>query len=510
MTKIPPQILLTFITLERNKQQSLGRQLYTQLRNALLGGMLRPGDRLPSTRDLAVELGIARNTVLHVFEQLLIEGFLSGKTGSGTFVSEGLRNLSRRSAAAIPPPEPALRQIKRPLGLNEAFGGHESSLEEIRPFQISVPLVSSFPFDTWTRLANAVHRDLHRLHLGYDDAQGYLPLREALAAHLRISRSIHCEAENILITHGSRQAIHLAAELLIGPGDACWMEEPGYNGAKSAIQRFGGKTCAIPVGEHGMDLDYAIAHYPGAKLAYVTPSHQFPLGSTLSLDARVRLLNYAAAQGMWIIEDDYDSEFRYNSRPLPALQGLDTAGNVVYLGSLSKVLFPALRLGYLVLPNRELARAFTIAKSAIDGQCNIASQAIAAQFIAGGHFSRHIRKMKLRYKSAQDELVSLLGRHLPGLVKPVPAEAGMHLVAWLHPDLDAEFLSAKAQAQGMVLHSLQRYSLGPAGNAVVLGFSGFTKKELEHGVLELKSLISDFYPLVPESEKERAQVRSPG
>ncbi|MEP6611934.1 MAG: PLP-dependent aminotransferase family protein [Mucilaginibacter sp.] len=490
MPKITPQILLTFISVSKQPGKTLNAQLYEQLKNSIYQGMLRAGDRLPSSREMGAELGISRNSVLQVFEQLTMEGFFETQTGAGTFVSAGAELFFSRKKQPQPGTEKPPHAATRQYGMNDAFKEHASELEPIMPFQTSVPMLPEFPFAAWARVSAAVHQRMDKLHLGYDDAQGYLPLRQALASHLRISRSINCGPDNIVIVNSSRQALHLAAELLLNKGDECWMEDPGYPGARSAMQRFGAKTCPIPIAADGIDIDYAIQHHPNGRLVYVTPSHQFPMGSTLSLSQRIKLLNHAAEQNMWIIEDDYDSEFRYNGRPIPALQGIDTNGNVIYLGTLSKVLLPALRLGYMVLPTVALARRFAVAKSAIEGQGNIITHATAAEFITQGHFSRHIRRMRLLYKKAQDDLVSLINLHLPGILTPVPVEAGMHLLAWLPEGVDASEVAAEALKHGLVINTLSQYSIKFAHkNGVILGFAGFKFNEMERAVLVLKKVL---------------------
>lgn len=493
MGKVTPQILLTFISIKKQPGKTLNAQLYEQLKSGIYQGMLRAGDRLPSSREMGTELGISRNSVLQVFEQLTMEGFFETKTGAGTFVSAGADMLANRKKQQPAAAEKPARCAARPHGMNDAFKEHASEIEPIVPFQTSVPLLSEFPFAAWARVSAAIHQRIAKLHLGYDDAQGYLPLRQALAGHLRISRSINCGPDNIVIVNSSRQALHLAAELLLNKGDECWMEDPGYPGALSAMQRFGAAICPIPIEAEGIDIDYAIRHHPNARLVYVTPSHQFPMGSTLSLSRRIKLLNYAAKKNMWIIEDDYDSEFRYNGRPIPALQGIDTNGNVIYLGTLSKVLLPALRLGYMVLPTATLARKFAVAKSAIDGQSNIIIQATAAEFITLGHFSRHIRRMRLFYKKAQDDLVALINLHLPGMLTPVPVDAGMHLLAWLPEGIDAGIVAAEALKQGLVINPLSQYGTTfTHANGLNLGFAGFTFDEMEKAVLILKSLLKRY------------------
>jgi GntR family transcriptional regulator / MocR family aminotransferase len=490
MGKITPQILLTFISINKKQGKTINNQLYEQLKNGIFEGMLRPCDRMPSSREMSTELKISRNTVLHVFEQLEMEGFFETKTGSGTFISKNVdkfRYSKRQPTLSVQKPE---RSIAQPFGLNNVFKGHISALEPLLPFQQSIPLIPEFPFPAWARISANVHKKINSLHLGYDDAQGYLPLRKALSDHLRISRSINCDPENMLIVNGSRQALHLAAEMLLNKGDQCWMEDPGYPGATSAIQRFGGQICPVPITNDGMDLDFAMHHYPKSKLAYVTPSHQFPMGNTMALNERIKLLNWAATHRMWIVEDDYDSEFRYNSRPIPALQGMDANGNVIYLGTLSKVLLPALRLGYLVFPSKAMARQFATGKSVIDGQCNIITQAIASEFIRQGHFSRHIRRMRLLYKKAQDDLVSLINLHLKNMLIPVPVEAGMHLLAWLPSTIDAAVIAKEAFKEGLIIHTLSQFSVKfDHRNGLILGFTGFPFAEMEAAVLILKRVL---------------------
>ena len=490
MGKITPQILLTFISINKQPGKTLNSQLYEQIKNGIYRGMLRAGDRLPSSREMGSQMGISRNSVLRVFEQLTMEGVFETRPGAGTFVSAGADMLAKSKTQLPAATEKPAHIIACPYGMNNAFKGHTSELEPAVPFQVSVPMLPEFPFAAWARVSAAVHRQMNKLHLGYDDAQGYLPLRQALAGHLRISRSINCDPENIIIVNSSRQALHLAAELLLNKDDECWMEDPGYPGARSAMSRFGAKVCDIPITGEGIDIEYAMRHHPNGRLVYVTPSHQFPMGSTLSLSQRIKLLNHAAGKNMWIIEDDYDSEFRYNGRPIPALQGIDTNGNVIYLGTLSKVLLPALRLGYIVLPTAALTRQFAVAKSAIDGQINIITQATIAAFITQGHFARHIRRMRVLYKKAQDDLVNLINLHLPGKLTLIPVDAGMHLLAWLPPDIDAVTVAAQAKRQGLIIHALSQYGTRfNHKNGLILGFAGFGYSEMEKAVLVLKAVL---------------------
>jgi GntR family transcriptional regulator/MocR family aminotransferase len=493
MSKITPQILMTFISISKKSGDTIHNQLYSQLKNGIYEGMLRPGDRLPSSREMSVQLKVSRNAVSQVFEQLTMEGFFESKTGSGTFISNSTDKFAYAKKKISQPVEKPNHVTANPFGQNNAFEGHTSAQEPMVPFQQSVPLMAEFPFQTWARISAAVHKKMHLLHLGYDDAQGYPPLRKALCDHLRISRSINCMPEQMVIVNGSRQALHLATEILLNNGDQCWMEDPGYAGATSAIKRFGGQICPVPIAETGMDIDFAIKHYPNARLAYVTPSHQFPMGNTLALSERIKLLNYARDNSMWVIEDDYDSEFRYNSRPIPALQGMDVNGNVIYIGNLSKVLLPALRLGYMVFPTAAMARQFATAKSVIEGQSNIINQATACEFIQQGYFNRHIRRMRLLYKKNQDDLVSLINQHLKDKLIPVPVEAGMHLVAWLLVGMNAKVIADKALKEGVIVSPISNYGIEfRHEHGLILGFSGFLFNEMEKAVIKLRFVLDQF------------------
>jgi GntR family transcriptional regulator/MocR family aminotransferase len=494
MPKTTTHISLPFLSLNRSVTVPLYRQLYEAIRNSILEGMLQHGERMPATRALAEELQVSRNCVLLAFEQLVLEGYLEGKTGSGTFVCAQLPVQPRRKKpgtagrSAAVPRRSRLAPVQYPVP--EARLLKDSGYESPLPFQVAVPAYDLFPFRVWSRIAAQVYRDIHRLHLGYDDAQGYYPLREALCNYLRIHRSIHCTPAQVVMTSGSRQALHLACSLLLQQGDGCWMEDPGYNAVKLSITRHGGQLCPVPVTPQGIDVDYAITHYPHARLAYLTPSHQFPLGGTLPLTERLKLLKHAAKHNMWILEDDYDSEFRYNGRPIPALQSLDSAGNVVYIGTFSKVLFPALRMGYLVLPSKQMATQFRLAKAAIDRQSPLIDQAILAAFINQGHFARHLRRMRMLYKKMHDELVTLLQLHLADELDVQAGDAGMHLVAWLKQYRDASALVEKAAAQGLVLHTVEDYVIRFRQRpGLQMGFTGFSAAQLKHAVLALKKLL---------------------
>ncbi|GAA0544106.1 MocR-like pyridoxine biosynthesis transcription factor PdxR [Chitinophaga japonensis] len=492
MSKTPPQIFMPFLRLDKRSADPLYLQLYEQVKQAIFGGRLKEGERMPSTRTLAAELSVSRNSVFLAYEQLMLEGFLQGKKGDGTYVCVQLDRAPQRPAAPAPArPKAASRADYRDSALPQHILQKDSAIEPWLPFQSSVPDVQHFPFKTWARIAAGIYRDIQRLHLGYGDTQGHLPLREALADYLRINRSIVCTPEQVLIVNGSRQAINLAAQVLLKKGDACWVEDPGYQSARGAITRWGGKLCPVPLTSYGLDIDYAVRHYPDAKLAYVTPSHQYPLGGTLPLGERLKLLQWAAKRRMWIVEDDYDSEFRYNGRPVPALKGLDDKGRVIYTGTFSKVLFPALRLGYMVLPSADMARQFKMVKSTIDRQSPVIDQAIVAQFMEEGHFARHLRRMRTLYKKQQDELVRLLEKHLSRHLEVAACDTGMHLVAWLRHPCNVAQLEKKALKENMILQSVSDYVIRfKQRPGLILGFTGFSAGVMERAVLQLKALLN--------------------
>lgn len=492
MAKSAQDIMMTFIKLDKSGKTPVYVQLYEEISKGILTGMLKAGDRMPATRLLAREFTIARNSVVQAYEQLVLEGYIHSVTGAGTFVAQipkSPRSGISKALAAKPATEtlkplqpkalPYLEYIKNDCGPELFF-----------PFQTSVPALDSFPFKVWAKIAADIYRNIGKLYLGYDHGQGYLPLRSAIADYLRINRSINCSPEQIVVVNGSRQAIHLIAELYAKKNGQCWMEDPGYSGAKSALTKFGAEICPIPISDKGIDLDYAISRYPNADLAYVTPSHQFPMGITMPLEERLRLLNYAEKNRMLIIEDDYDSEFRYDGRPVAALKGIDTSGNVLYLGTFSKILFPALRIGYMVLPDKQLANTFAMLKAMTDRQNPLIDQAILAEFIQAGHLNRHLRKMRLEYKRGQDDLIQLLNQYLGDRFTLSTAKAGMHFIITFKEQEDANRLKNQSNALGLTLLPIDQLSLQfHHEKSFLIGFTGFSFAQMEQGVKLIKKII---------------------
>jgi GntR family transcriptional regulator/MocR family aminotransferase len=472
----------------------LYRQLYEGLRDAILSGRLAPGTRLASTREIAAELGLSRNTVTNAFDQLLAEGYVEAQTGSGTYVSKSLPDELLNTRAV---PSAHVRLERKGRGLSrrgEALAKMRLKVDcpaagAVRPFRVGQPAVDAFPFQTWQRIVTRHWQRPQRSLLGYGDPAGYAPLREAVAAYVGAARAVRCAPEQVIIVAGTQQAIDLVARVLLDPGDVAWVEEYGYPAARGALAAAGARLVAVPVDEEGLDVARAAALAPEARLVYVSPSHQYPLGVTLSLGRRLALLEWAARAGAWVVEDDYDSEFRYAGRPLAAMQGLDTTGRVIYLGTFSKVLFPSLRLGYMVVPP-DMVDAFTTARALV-GWCSPAvDQAVLTDFVNEGHFARHIRRMRSLYAARQGALVEAAGRELGGLLEVSPSAAGMHLVGWLPEGVDDREAARAAAQYGVHTQPLSYFAVEHnRRGALVLGYAAYDEREIAEAAARLASAL---------------------
>ncbi len=448
----------------------LARQLEDGLRGAILAGDLPPGARLPSTRALAARLAVSRTTVVAAFDRLLAEGYLTGRVGSGTYVARAI--VRPRSA---PPAAAGLSRRGAVIARTRVAGGRGEGPPV--PFRTGVPALERFPADVWSALADARLRGMSTLAAGYPDPAGHPALRAAISAYLTAERSVRCAPDQVVIVNGSQQAIDVAARVLLDPGDAALVEDPGYPGARAALVAAGARIVPQPVDQEGM-----VVPRGRARLVYVTPSHQYPLGVTMSLPRRLALLDWAAAAGAFVLEDDYDSEFRYSGRPLAALQGLDAAGRVIYIGTFSKVLFPALRIGYLVAPSA-LVPAFTAAVALAGRGSPPAPQAVLADFMTQGHFGRHIRRTRQLYAERQAALVAASRQQFGGLLDIGPAPAGMHLLGWLPAGADDRAAAARAAAAGVEAIPLTALAAAPqARGALILGYTGFDAAAIAAGV----------------------------
>ncbi|MCV9914722.1 PLP-dependent aminotransferase family protein [Burkholderia pseudomallei] len=469
--------------------QPIYRQLHRLLQQAILTRELPAGARVPSSRLLAAELGIARNTVTQVYEQLALEGYVSSATGRGTFVADSAPDEIVGAPADSPPglPRPGLPGTRGA----RLVGGAGVSKRQGGAFMPGVPDVSRFPARVWTRLHNKYWRRLRPELLTYAPGGGLAPLREALADYLRTSRSVRCAPEQIIVTTGIHQSIDLAVRLLTDPGDVIWTEDPCYWGVRSVMHVSGLTTRPIPVDEEGIAPAAADFAAP-PKLMLVTPSHQYPLGMVMSLARRRMLLEYARQHGAWIIEDDYDSEFRYGSRPLASLQGLDTAGQVIYVGSFSKTLFPGLRVGYLVAPE-PLAESFATASAELYREGQLLQQAVLAEFIAEGHFVSHIRKMRTLYGQRRQTLLDALARRYGDALPAVGGDAGLHLVMRLPDGADDRALARAALERDIVVRALSGYyaQATRAASGLLLGYACVPEDEIGCAFDALSRAIDD-------------------
>lgn len=484
---------LLLVALRPEADEPLYRQVYAGLRKAILKGSLRPGGRLPSSRSLAADLHVSRSTAVQAYEQLRAEGYIDsvgrGSTRVSTSLPEPLTRAEPGKASGGGPG--SIRGSSRRGDAIARVSGRFPSVSDrlARAFRTSVPALDVFPMDVWGRLTSRRWRRSSPGSLGYGDPRGLPALRRAIADYLTGARGVRCVADQILVTSGSQQGLDLVARALLDPGDAVWLEDPGYFGAAGAFAAAGARIVPVPVDGEGLDVAEGIRRAPGARLAFVTPARQLPLGVTLSLSRRLALLAWAAEKRAFVLEDDYDSEFRYNTRPVSSLQGLDTRGCVVFTGTFSKVLFPALRLGYLVVPE-SLVDVFAAARRLLDFCPPQLTQAVLADFLAEGHFERHVRRMRVIYRARRALLVRLLRRGLAGLVEVDAPDAGMNLIAWLPPGTNDARVSAALAEAGVDSVPLSACSLKrQLRPGLLLGFSGIREPELREGFARLRTVL---------------------
>ncbi len=454
---------LAGIELDKQSKRPLHRQLYDGIRQLILANILLPGDQIPPTRQLCQDLSLSRSTIVDALSQLRAEGYLESWVGRGTFVS----NMLPEVATHVVNPEfeqevPTKQSIEQSLSRRgralTAVPVTNASKSGI--FRSGMPDTSQFPFKTWQKILQKHWSAPQIQNLGYGNSAGYFPLRETIAQHVRLARGVQCQPEQVMITAGAQQALFLIANLLLDQNDSVWVENPGYNGAHLAFKAAGAHLIPVSVDENGVIVEEGIIKASEAKIAYICPSHQYPLGGTLPLSRRMQLLEWANSQKAWIIEDDYDSEYRYTGHPLASLQGLDKSYRVIYMGTFSKVLFPSLRLGYLIVPP-QLIQPFEKAREAIDRGSAFITQMALNEFMVEGHFARHIRRSRVLYAQRQQALLEAIAKLCPDLFETRPFPAGMHLLGWLPKDWSDIETAEKLYPLGISAAPLSNYALTP-------------------------------------------------
>jgi len=478
MPKPPSGALLHSLTIDRDSSVPIYRQLDASLRRLILGGTLSSGQKLPSTRELAQELGVSRITVKTVYEQLVTEGYAVAKTGAGTFVSEAL------DIEATPKIRRPRRRPKPPtIEISERAEAIMSSKASMRhgktsPFRPGVPALDQFPVKLWSKYLLDAMTSAKRRNLSYGEVNGSTELRASIARHLADARGMQVDPDQIIVTSGAQQAFVLIAFVLLNSGDTVWYENPGHIAGRDVMQIMGADVVPVPIDCEGMDLDFAAKTHPRPTLIFTTPSHQQPLGTTMSLGRRLALLSYAQENSAWIIEDDYDSEFRYRGRPLPALSALDSERRVFYVGTFSKTMFAAIRLGYVVVPPG-LIDTFAKARSLLGQNSSAVVEQALSRFMDDGRFVEHIRKMRHIYRARRDTLFDCLTKDCADSIEPQPTDAGMHMLAWLKNGMRDQAAHLKLLEAGIESLPLSAYCIEPLERSgLILGFSGISESRI--------------------------------
>jgi GntR family transcriptional regulator/MocR family aminotransferase len=480
------------IPIDRKSTTPLHRQIYEGFRRAILGRHLHSGQKIPSTRSLALELRVSRIPVLTAYAQLLAEGYFESRTGAGTFVSNSLPDkllaVARRGAAS-PKVGSGTRRVSARCHLIPPFKA-APWLFGWGAFSVGQLAFEEFPFQAWSRIVNRYTRKVRVSALHFSDPMGSPDFRAAIAAYLRTARGVDCDARQIMVVSGSQQALEISARVLLDPGDSVWMEEPGYRLARQVFAISWCRLVPVPVDGEGLDVAEGIKRSRKARVAYVTPSHQFPLGVTMSAARRLQLLEWAERAGSWVIEDDYDSEYRFDSLPIASLQGLDRNARVIYTGTFSKTLFPSLRLGYVVIPE-DLVNRFAAVRHAMDVYPAHLYQAVLADFLREGHFARHVRRTRMIYHQRRDALVENLRKEFGPQLEILGVEGGMHLTVTLPKGIADREITKQAAKQNLWLWPLSPcYFGGSPRQGFILGFGSTPAREIPKAVRQMGTLIA--------------------
>jgi GntR family transcriptional regulator / MocR family aminotransferase len=489
MKKRPQAPAAPMIVLDRKGDKPLHRQIYDAFRAMILDRRLQPGQQIPSTRALADELGISRIPVLNAYAQLLAEGYMESRSGAGTFIKPLLSDQFPGARPAVPgarerAASDSTSRLSRLLPENGTLWFRGSGA-----FTVGQIASDHFPFRIWSELVTRHARRVSANSLNYSDPLGLEEFRETIAGYLRTARAVRCEASQIMVVNGSQQGLDLAARVLLDPESPVWIEEPGYELLRHALTLSGCRLVPVPVDGEGLDVAAGIELCADARVACVTPSHQYPLGATMSAARRLQLLEWAHRTGAWIIEDDYDSEYRYESMPVASMQGLDWGARVIYIGTFSKTLFPSLRLGYLVLPPALVGR-FLAVRQANDLSPSHLYQVALADFIRAGHFTRHIRKTRQLYMERRNALAQALREEFGQEIEILGAEAGMHLVITIPPGLSDQKIALNAAKEGLWLWPLSSAYVGRSvRQGFILGFGGTKAEDMARHVRRLRKVM---------------------
>ena len=476
--------LVASIPFDRESPAPYYVQIYNGFRTAILSGRLEPGERLPSTRSLATELAVSRLPVLMAFQQLLSEGYLVGKVGSGTYVADPLPNVVHARVPWWGPVHQRVSADARPTATERPVVGRAQGV-----FRVGLPALDRFPHEGFARVVRRHAADRSVDLLSYGDPAGYVPLRDAIATYLRSARAVHCDAGQVLVVSGSQMALQIAAMALVNSGSVVCVEDPGYRLARRAIALSPATIVPIAVDDMGIDVSTLVRLGPRVRMAYVTPSHQYPLGVAMAASRRSALLEWAEAQDAWIVEDDYDGQFRYSGGPLGSLRGADRNDRVIYVGTFSTVLFPALRLGYMVVP-KTLVKRFIRIRQSIDLFSPMLFQVSLADFLSSGQFTRHLRSMRNVYRARRDALVEAVETSADDVLQLGGTDAGLHLVTYLPDDVDDREVVRRAERQGMYPRPLSTcYAGDTARTGLLLGFGGSDETALISGVRALGALV---------------------
>lgn len=482
------------ISFDPSQRDPMYRQIAESLSAAIVEGRLSGGTRLPSSRELSDSLHLSRNTIMLAYDDLLSQGYLETRVGSGTFVSASLPATLMADIAGLRSPQsggvaPSLSRRGRrisTLPVSEVRQGGTPRL-----FRPGVPGIDRFASEEWLRVASAVWREQGSELMSYGSPAGHPRLREAIADLVTASRGVRASPDQVIVVSGSQQALHLISMVLLDDAEQVWIEDPVRTAARSVFRASGQVLVPVPVDADGLQVEVGLARAPGAAAAYVSPSSQFPTGTHMSVGRRLALLEWAQSRGAWVIEDDYDNEFRYMGRPYPAMQGLDMAGCVIHSGSFSRAIFPSLRLGYLIVP-QDLREAFVHAKALVDRQSPMWEQATLARFIEDGHFDRHIRRMRREYVSRQKTLLKSAARHLEGLLTLRPASSGLHLVGTLPGEVDDRLAEEAAYRHGVECTALSHFTLEaqlPPG--LLLGYAVRPEQQIDGACQRLARALAD-------------------